>query len=137
MASETSSSGSRKDRWTSVEVYTLLATLNSRIEEISWEFQADKKVGVASAADLLSEAVGNGCTPERVTSKIKWLWENARPDVAGKQPEPLYLHGAWTRTLPDLNRLYPGMLESLSNAGMVEQRYALKLISIFNSCTIS
>jgi hypothetical protein len=137
MASNPSSSESRQVRWTSVEVYTLLATLNSRIEDISCEFQTDKKDGVAFAADLLSEAVGNGCSPERVTSKIKSLWNNARPDGAGKQPDSLYKHGAWTRTLPELNRLYPGMLENLSNAGLVEQRYVLDSISVFSPRSIS
>jgi len=125
MASETSpTEGLKSQKWTEEDVLVLLCSLNSKIEEIRAEFETDKKDGIAFASDRLSEAVGNGCTPARVKGKIEHLWREGGP-TGGRYLEPtdpMYRFGAWTRTLPNLDILYPGMLEKIALAGKLRER---------------
>lgn len=101
----------------------LLCTLNREIDNIRKEFQADKKDGTAYALDILSKAVGNGCTQVRVKKRLDYLWQKAGPsrgEDATKENNLLFVTGAWTRSLPSLDALYADMLEELALASKVQ-----------------
>jgi hypothetical protein len=114
----------KSQRWTEEDVLVMLCALNSNVEEIRAEFETNKRDGIAFAADRLSKAVGNGCNPARVKGKMEHLWKEGGPsggrDV--KPIDPLYRFGAWTRTLPSLDAIYPGMLKKIALAGNAQER---------------
>jgi hypothetical protein len=126
MTSEISASEGRRHRlWTEGEVLKLLCSLNNNIVQIRKEVEGDRSVGIDIAADLLSEKVGNGCTPARAKSKIADLWKWYRPYNGtndANQPYPVYIYGAWTRTLPGLGQQYPSMLQDIASDGEAQQR---------------
>jgi hypothetical protein len=119
----------RKDhtqrQWTDKDVLTLLCTLNDNIEEIRPKFLEEEKKGVDLAAHLLSKAIGDHCSVSCVVSKIKVIWRHCRPSSAHTlvSPSPMYIFGAWTRTLPLLDILYPGMLEKIAFRTRTRQMY--------------
>lgn len=102
-------------QWSHEEVLVCLIYLNSNIEEIRDEFQKDKKKGMSFASQRLSAAIGNGCTPERVKCKIHSLWMYYGSGGGPQQPDPIYLFGVSTRTLPYLDNLHPGMLGKIAS----------------------
>jgi hypothetical protein len=115
---------SKQKRWTEEEILKLLCLLNENIEYIRAEFEADKKRGINVAANVLSEAIGNDCTPSRVRGKLEHLWENAGPPGGRKfkSSDSLYRFGGWTRTLPSLDAMFPGMLDNIALAGQGKQQ---------------
>jgi hypothetical protein len=119
-----SSELSKQQRWTEEEILILLSLLNENIEAIRAEFEADKKQGTNFAINLLSEAIGNDCTPSRVRWKLEHLWENVGPPGGKKMKpsDPLYTFGAWTRTLPSLDAMFPGMLDNIALSGRKRQQ---------------
>jgi hypothetical protein len=112
-------------QWTEGDVLTLLCTLNNNIEEIRATFEEEEEEGVTLAAHLLSEAIGNDCSVSCVVSKINVLWKYCKPSSARTlvSPSPIYIFGAWTRTLPLLDNLYPGMLEKMAFRTRTRQMY--------------
>jgi len=125
MPNETSSSEkSNHQAWSEHDVFVLLCALNDNIETIRDGVLANRENGVASASTLLSERVGNNFTPEQVEREIMRLWKRCGPpSVEPSSPvDPMYLTGAWTRTLPFLDALYPAMLGRVALAGKVQDR---------------
>lgn len=120
----TSSEKSDHQAWSEDDVLVLLCALNDNIQTIRDAFRANREKGVASASTLLSKMVGNGFTPEQVERKIMHLWKRCGPPSAepSSPVDPMYLTGAWTRTLPFLNALYPAMLDRVALAGKVQDR---------------
>lgn len=115
------------NHWTDEDILVLLCSLNRDIEDIRAEFEADKKEGKIFAFNKLSIYVGNGCKASRVKRKVEHLWKEARPSIGpyashSSPSDPIFLHGAWTRTLPNLDALYPGMLDKIALAGKVNVR---------------
>ena len=91
-------------RWKHEEVVILLATLNYNIKEIRDEFVRDKQSGINRAATLINPQLEN-CSNDRITAKIHRLWVTHGPDGNFTEPsDPMYLTGAWHRTLP---KAYP------------------------------
>lgn len=124
--------------WTDEEILVLLCSLNRDIKDIRAEFEADKEEGREFALKKLSACVGSGCQPSRVKRKIEHLWKTAGPSTGpyashSSPSDPIFLHGAWTRTLPSLDALYPDMLEKIALAGRFNIR---QVFVIRNSCDI-
>jgi len=120
-----SSDNQRPRKYTEEEIFTLLCSLNTHIDDIRKEFEADKKSGVAYASHVLSKAIGNDRTPASVRAKIDHLWREAGPSNgmdAKQHADLIYLTGAWTRTLPSLDALYPDMLERIASASKSQNK---------------
>lgn len=111
--SKTSSKGSLA--WSRDDVVLLMCSLNFHIEQIRHEIEKDQKKGVTFATELLSTAVGNGCTPARVKDKIKNLWKGWGDPEGSNQPWNVYKYGAFTRTLPGVEKPYPGILDEVAS----------------------
>jgi len=106
--------------WADEDVVTMLCTLNFRIEGIRSAMEDDQKSGLNYATQLLSEAVGNGCTPARVKRKIQLLWDNQGDYDGGKEPYDVYQYGAFSKTLPALR---PDQLSKIAVRVKKMQRY--------------
>jgi hypothetical protein len=107
--------------WTEEDVLLLLLSLNKEISDIRAEFKDNKTSGMDFACRRLSNMIGRDCEPASVKKELKLLWEKG----SGEPKEPMYpmfLFGAWTRTLPRLNDLYPSMLEKIALAGRYNTR---------------
>ena len=97
--------------WSDRDLFVMMCTLNFRIEDIRSAMKKDKKAGITFASQLLSEAVGNGCTPTRVERKIKHLWSNWGIPDGDREPHELYTYGVFHKTLPGAD---PGFLTEVA-----------------------
>jgi hypothetical protein len=107
MVTPTASKTSASVPWSDHDVFVLLSTLNFLIEDVRSAIEKDEKTGPGVAAQLLSDAIGNGCTPTRVERKIKHLWSQWGSDEGDKRPVDIYKYGALPKTFP---RLDPALL---------------------------
>ena len=110
--------------WSRREVLDLLSYLNNNIDHIRGLLKADRDSGIRSACEELSKALGEGFTPTRVQNKILSLWKK-RSSNDSNDVDDIYYMGAYTRTLPYLDGLYPGMLEDIAAKVKLMQRCVL------------
>jgi hypothetical protein len=89
--------------WTEEDIETLLCILDFHIEEIRSATLKDPRSGLVHASQLVSDAIGNGCTPNRVERKIRHLWTNWGKQDGKREPYEICLYGAFTTTLPGID----------------------------------
>lgn len=119
-----SPTGHRIPHWSRREVLDLLSYLNNDIDHIRGLLQADREGGIRSACEELSKALGEGFTTTRVQNKILSLWKKRSSDDSENVID-IYFMGAYTRTLPYLDEIYPGMLDDIAANVKLMQRCGL------------
>lgn len=89
--------------WSQEDVLTLLCTLNFRIQDIRSEALRNPREGFLVASRLISDAIGDGCSPSRVERKLRQLWATCGKPEGDRNPYELCLYGAFPKTLPGID----------------------------------
>ncbi|KAK8038252.1 hypothetical protein PG994_015019 [Apiospora phragmitis] len=104
-------------KWSAEDIQRLLFSLNISVDIIrqGWPYEdnscekssrEDRKVGIAHACRHLATIFPDYSTAQ-LQKKMMWLWTNFGPDDGDREPDALFLEGAWVKTLPHLESEYP------------------------------
>ncbi|KAK8101002.1 hypothetical protein PG999_011376 [Apiospora kogelbergensis] len=105
--------------WSDEDIQRLLFFLNISVGRIreSWPFEdnsfenssrRDRAVGISRACDCLAELLP-AFSATQIKKKMRALWQNYGPNDGNREPDNLFLQGAWTNTLPHLGMELPGI----------------------------
>jgi len=110
--------------WSDEDLQRLLFFLNISVGRIreSWPYEndifenssrKDRTVGTSRACDCLAELFP-AFSAIQIKKKMRALWQNYGPDGGNREPDNLYLQGAWTNTLPHLGMEFPGIWDRVN-----------------------
>ncbi|KAK8034301.1 hypothetical protein PG993_009296 [Apiospora rasikravindrae] len=103
--------------WSPEDIQRLLFSLNISVDKIRqwWPYEdnscekssrKDRNIGISRACDHLT-SIFPVYSAAQIRRKMQWLWTSFGPDYGDREPDALYMQGAWDKTLPRLEGEFP------------------------------